>query len=80
MIILASILLPMALSFLAYYAAKKSTYIASYISAAALVPLLALSTYVIFGGPPLQEGTLEVLTSSLSKLCLSMEYLSSRRR
>ncbi|MEM1837153.1 MAG: complex I subunit 5 family protein [Pyrobaculum sp.] len=59
MIILASILLPMALSFLAYYAAKKSTYIAGYISAAALVPLLALSTYVIFGGPPLQEGTLE---------------------
>lgn len=50
MIILLSILIPMALSLVAYAAAKRSAYYAGYISAAAPIPLLALSASVVFGG------------------------------
>ncbi|MEM1572123.1 complex I subunit 5 family protein [Pyrobaculum sp.] len=57
MIILASVLLPMALSLLAYPLAKRSSYLAGYLSAGALIPLLALSAYVVFSGNPLSEGS-----------------------
>ncbi|MFN3803942.1 MAG: complex I subunit 5 family protein [Pyrobaculum sp.] len=56
MIILASLLIPMASSLLAYVAAKRSAYLAGYISAAALLPLLALSAYVVFTGVSIEEG------------------------
>ncbi|MEL9991311.1 MAG: complex I subunit 5 family protein [Thermoproteus sp.] len=45
-----SILLPMALSLAAYVAARRSTEIAAYISAVALLPLLAVSSLVLFVG------------------------------
>ena len=57
MIILASVLLPMALSLLAYPLAKRSSYLAGCLSAGALIPLLALSAYVVFTGNPLSEGS-----------------------
>ncbi|MCI4465526.1 MAG: NADH dehydrogenase [Thermoproteus sp.] len=46
----ASILLPMALSLVAYVAARRSTQAAAYISAVALLPLLAISSLSLFGG------------------------------
>ncbi|ACB39593.1 complex I subunit 5 family protein [Pyrobaculum neutrophilum] len=59
MTILASLLLPMALSLAAYVAAKRSPYIAGYISAAALLPLLAISSAVAFGGGTVAEGAMD---------------------
>jgi len=46
----ASILLPIALSLAAYVAARRSTQAAAYISAVALLPLLAVSSLSLFGG------------------------------
>jgi NADH-quinone oxidoreductase subunit M len=57
MIILFSILIPMALSLPAYAAAKRSPYLAGYISAVALLPLLVVSAYSVFGGVEFREGT-----------------------
>jgi len=59
MIILTSVLVPMVLSFVAYVVAKRSAYLAGYISATALLPLLALSAYVVFGGVDISEGTFQ---------------------
>lgn len=57
MIILATVLIPMVLSLAAYVAAKRSPYLAGYISAVALVPLLAVTGYATFGGLDLVEGS-----------------------
>lgn len=57
MIILFSILIPMALSLAAYAAAKRSPYLAGYISAVALLPLLVVSAYSVLGGVEFGEGT-----------------------
>jgi NADH-quinone oxidoreductase subunit M len=59
MIILFSILIPMALSLAAYAAAKRSPYLAGYISAVALLPLLVVSAYSVFGGVEFREGTFQ---------------------
>ena len=59
MIILFSILIPMALSLPAYAAAKRSPYLAGYISAVALLPLLVVSAYSVFGGVEFREGTFQ---------------------
>ncbi|ABL88781.1 NADH dehydrogenase (quinone) [Pyrobaculum islandicum DSM 4184] len=59
MMILVSLLIPMALSLVAYIVAKKSTYLASYISAIALVPLLVISGYTTFSGVIYTEGTFQ---------------------
>ncbi len=57
MIILASILTPMALSLVAYVAAKRSTTLAGFISAIALLPILIISSYVVLSAGSLSEGT-----------------------
>lgn len=57
MMILISILIPMALSFIAYIAAKRSALIAAVISAIALFPLFAVSSLSLFGGVTIQEGS-----------------------
>jgi NADH-quinone oxidoreductase subunit M len=59
MIILFSVLIPMALSLPAYVAAKRSPYLAGYISAVALLPLLVVSAYSVFGGVEFREGTFQ---------------------
>ena len=59
MIILFSILIPMVLSLAAYAAAKRSPYLAGYISAVALLPLLVVSAYSVFGGVEFREGTFQ---------------------
>ncbi len=59
MIILFSVLIPMALSLVAYTAAKRSPYLAGYISAVALLPLLVISAYSVFGGVEFREGTFQ---------------------
>ena len=59
MIILFSVLIPMALSLAAYAAAKRSPYLAGYISAVALLPLLVVSAYSVFGGVEFREGTFQ---------------------
>ena len=59
MIILFSILIPMALSLAAYAAAKRSPYLAGYISAVALLPLLVVSAYSVLGGVEFGEGTFQ---------------------
>jgi NADH-quinone oxidoreductase subunit M len=59
MIILFSILIPMALSLAAYAAAKRSPYLAGYISAVALLPLLVVSAYSVFGGVEFRGGTFQ---------------------
>jgi Formate hydrogenlyase subunit 3/Multisubunit Na+/H+ antiporter, MnhD subunit len=59
MIILASILIPMVLSFVAYTAAKRSPHVAGYISAVALLPLLVISAYSVFGGVVFTEGVFQ---------------------
>ncbi|NAZ33607.1 MAG: NADH-ubiquinone oxidoreductase, partial [Pyrobaculum sp.] len=59
MIILFSVLIPMALSLAAYAAAKRSPYLAGYISAVALLPLLVVSAYSVFGGVEFSEGTFQ---------------------
>jgi NADH-quinone oxidoreductase subunit M len=59
MIILFSILIPMALSLAAYAAAKRSPYLAGYISAVASLPLLVVSAYSVFGGVEFREGTFQ---------------------
>ncbi len=46
----ASVLLPLVLALVAYVAARRSTQIAAYISAVALLPLLAVSSFSLFGG------------------------------
>ncbi|AET34237.1 complex I subunit 5 family protein [Pyrobaculum ferrireducens] len=59
MIILATVLIPMALSLAAYAAAKKSPYTAGYISALALIPLLVVSAYSVFGGVDITEAAFQ---------------------
>jgi len=59
MIILFSVLIPMALSLVAYTAAKRSPYLAGYISAVALLPLLVISAYSVFGGVEFREGAFQ---------------------
>ncbi len=59
MIILFSVLIPMALSLVAYTAAKRSPYLAGYISAVALLPLLVISAYSVFGDVEFREGTFQ---------------------
>lgn len=59
MITLATVLIPMALSLVAYVAAKRSPYTAGYISALALIPLLVVSAYSVFGGVDISEATFQ---------------------
>jgi len=59
MIILLSVLIPMALSLVAYAVAKRSPYPAGYISAIALLPLLVISAYSVFGGVEFREGVFQ---------------------
>jgi Formate hydrogenlyase subunit 3/Multisubunit Na+/H+ antiporter, MnhD subunit len=59
MMILLSILIPMALSLAAYAAARRSSYLAGYISAVALMPLLLISAYSVFTGWEFAEGTFQ---------------------
>jgi NADH-quinone oxidoreductase subunit M len=59
MMILLSILIPMALSLAAYVAARRSSYLAGYISAAALMPLLLISAYSVFTGREFAEGSFQ---------------------
>jgi NADH-quinone oxidoreductase subunit M len=58
MMILLSVLIPMALSLAAYIAARRSSYLAGYISAAALMPLLLISAYSVFTGSGVCRGLL----------------------
>jgi NADH-quinone oxidoreductase subunit M len=59
MMILLSILIPMALSLAAYAAARRSSYLAGYISAAALMPLLLISAYSVFTDWEFAEGSFQ---------------------
>jgi NADH-quinone oxidoreductase subunit M len=59
MMILLSVLIPMALSLAAYAAARRSSYLAGYISAAALMPLLLISAYSVFTGREFAEGSFQ---------------------
>jgi NADH-quinone oxidoreductase subunit M len=59
MMILLSVLIPMALSLAAYVAARRSSYLAGYISAAALMPLLLISAYSVFTGWEFAEGSFQ---------------------
>jgi len=59
MMILLSILIPMALSLAAYVAARRSSYLAGYISAVALMPLLLISAYSVFTGWEFVEGSFQ---------------------
>ena len=59
MMILLSILIPMALSLVAYIAARRSSYLAGYISAVALMPLLLISAYSVFTGWEFSEGSFQ---------------------
>ncbi|AKT34339.1 Formate hydrogenlyase subunit 3/Multisubunit Na+/H+ antiporter, MnhD subunit [Pyrobaculum sp. WP30] len=59
MMILLSILIPMALSLAAYVAARRSSYLAGYISAIALMPLLLISAYSVFTGWEFVEGSFQ---------------------
>jgi NADH-quinone oxidoreductase subunit M len=59
MMILLSILIPMALSLAAYAAARRSSYLAGYISAVALMPLLLISAYSVFTDWEFAEGSFQ---------------------
>jgi NADH-quinone oxidoreductase subunit M len=59
MMILLSVLIPMALSLAAYVAARRSSYLAGYISAAALIPLLLISAYSVFTGREFAESSFQ---------------------
>jgi NADH-quinone oxidoreductase subunit M len=59
MMILLSVLIPMALSLAAYVAARRSSYLAGYISAAALMPLLLISAYSVFTSREFAEGSFQ---------------------
>jgi NADH-quinone oxidoreductase subunit M len=59
MMILLSILIPMALSLAAYAAARRSSYFAGYISAVALMPLLLISAYSVFTDWEFAEGSFQ---------------------